>query len=301
MAQTIYITMIGLEERVLGAINSLSLSSIDKFIFFINDEYSTDHRVMKYKAAVFGRIATEKAHLLSASYDSSLRLVESFNAYFSSIIENPEECNIILDISTFNRQNLLTILFLLRKKYLINNIRIYYTIPEETNDELSKYAQHASTIPFFSGEQSIDKNKLLVLLAGYEYDRALYLWEKVEPSKTIIGVGNRPTDNKFHQRNIDVADRIAKSIGDHERIDICANDPFEAMRHIEGIFENYSRNYNIIVSPMNTKLQTLGLFLAWEKYPNAQIIYSRPEAFSDWLTSGILKSKDNPKTYDLSL
>lgn len=295
-----FISMIGLEDRVLGAINKIALSSVNKFVFFINDEYLEDQRVIKYKADVFKLVNTDAADILKSSYDNSLKLVESFNYYMSTNAINPAELDVILDISTFNRQNLLTMLFLLRRKYGIKKVQCCYTIPEETNDMLSKYAQHAATIPFFAGEQSVDKNKLLLLLAGYEYDRALYLWEKVEPSKTILGVGNRPTDKKFYQRNITVVNEIAKSIGDHERVDICADNPFDAKTNIEAIIERYSTTYNIIISPMNTKLQTLGLYLAWEKYPDTQIIYSRPEEFSEWLTRGIKKSADNPKFFDLA-
>jgi hypothetical protein len=166
-------------------------------------------------------------------------------------------------------------------------IDCYYTIPKETNESISQFAQLASTIPFFSGEQSVDKNKLLILLAGYEYDRALYIWEKVEPSKTIIAIGNKPTDEKFFKRNRKVVEELSKIINNCETVEISANDPFEAQREIECLINRHQEHYNVIISPMNTKLQTLGLYLAWEKHPETQIIYSRPEAFSTWLTKGV--------------
>jgi len=53
------------------------------------------------------------------------------------------------------------------------------------------------------------------------------------------------------------------------------------------VIDDYKENYNIIIAPMNTKLQTLGLYLAWENYPAIQVVYSCPESFADWLTKGI--------------
>lgn len=288
----LFFTMIGPEQRVLGFFDQKPEIEIDRYIFFINKEFKTDPRVIKYKEAIFEKLNNKKERItiLETSYPNSLELVKQFNHFIKVNKINIKEEEIYLDISTFNRQNLLTILYLFRKKNGINKINCYYTTPKDTNEKISKYACNYSTIPLFGGKQSIDKNKLLLLLVGFEFDRARYLWEKVEPAKTIIAIGDKPTNKKFLKVNKKVVSDL-KVIMPSCDVKISAKDPFKAQRDVEKIFKQYSDNYNIIVAPMNTKVQTLGLYLAWEKYPNVQIVYSCPESFGDWLTKGIDKTK----------
>lgn len=141
------------------------------------------------------------------------------------------------------------------------------------------------------GEQSIDRNKLLILLVGFEFDRAMYLCEKIEPSRTIIAIGDQPTDEKFYKINREVVNNLKNIIQDCEEIKVSANNPFNAQQDLESIIKKYKDRYNIIIAPMNTKLQTLGLYLAWENFPEIQIVYSCPESFADWLTKDIKKTE----------
>lgn len=289
---SLFISMIGIEERVLGFFQLNNRSVVDNYLFFINKEYSDDPRVVEYKSKIEEQLKGADMDIIMTSYFNSLELVRKFNEYIIKKSITLHQCKICLDISTFNRQNLLSILFLLRQKYGIKNVTCYYTIPEDTNKSISKHAHKAATIPFFGGEQSIDRNKLLILMVGFEYDRALYLWEKVEPAKTIITVGDKPTDSKYLATNLKVIEELRKRIVNCEVVEkVSANDPFEARNDLERIIKSYYDSYNIVISPMNTKLQTLGLYLAWEKYPEIQIAYTCPERFEDWLSKGIRETQ----------
>lgn len=286
----LFISMIGLEERVLGFYQMENRPMIDEHLFFINKEFENDHRVITYKTQIKDLMKESQLNILPASYSNSLELVKQFNQYISKKEIDINQTEIHLDISTFNRQNLLTILFLLRKKYGIKNLICYYTVPQDTNIYISKFAQSASTIPFFDGMQSIDKNKLLVLLAGFEFDRAMYLYEKIEPSRTVIAIGDEPTDQRFYEINRKVVDKLKNNIQDCEEIKVSANNPFKAKDDLEKIINEYDNEYNIIMAPMNTKLQVLGLYLSWENFPEIQVVYSCPEKFAEWLTTGIKRT-----------
>jgi len=281
---TLFISMIGPEERVLGFFKEQNKPKIDKCLFFINKEYESNNLVLEYKLRIEESLGGVPFDILTTSYFDSMVLVKEVNQY---ILKNKIDINIFLDISTFNRQNLLALLFLLRRKYSVNNIGCYYTVPNDSNEDISKCAHNFATVPFFGGEQTIDKNKLLILFVGFEYDRAIYLWEKVEPSKTIIAVGDEPTKEKFLKKNIEVKNSLKSRITDAEVVKVSAKDPHKAKDDIENVIKGNIENYNIIASPMNTKLQTLGLYLAWENYPEVQIVYTCPERFGDWLSKGI--------------
>lgn len=283
--------MIGLEERVLGIFSEGNIPA-DKYLLFINREFEEDERVETYKRELIEKhLARRDYRLLASSYNDPFIIIREFNKF--RVEENIDFCQtkVILDISTFNRQNLLVILRSLRKILNVPELEIIYTVPKEVNDELSKGAAGFSNIPFFDGKFSIEKKKLLILLIGYEVDRPLLMWRELEPSRVILAEGVEPTAEHFYKRNKEATDEIRKFIRPFENMQICANDPYKARDQLINIFMKELKNYNIFVSPLNTKLQVVGLYLAWEENPDVQIIISFPDKFSAWLTKGIKEIK----------
>lgn len=290
--KTIFISMIGLEERVLGIFQEDGIPA-DKYLLFINREFKEDERVKIYKKEITEKhLVGTNYKLLEASYRDPFTIIREFNKF--RIEENlnfqQRKIKVILDISTFNRQNLLVMLRLLRKILNVLEIEIIYTVPEEVNPEISKGATGFSNIPFFDGRFSIEKRKLLILLIGYEVDRPLLLWRELEPSRVILTEGVEPTAENFYKRNRAAVEEVHK-FGRSEVMQICANDPHKAKEQLSKIFNNELGNYNIFVSPLNTKLQAMGLYLAWENNPGVQIVIAFPDRFSTWLTKGIKEVK----------
>lgn len=280
--------MIGLEERVLGIFQEGDILT-DEYLLFINREFEEDKHIKAYKKEIIEKHLVGKRHkLLEASYYDPFIIIREFNKFRieRKLDFKQENIKIILDISTFNRQNLLVMLRLLRKTLNVHDIEIIYTIPEEVNQEISKGAAGFSNIPFFDGRFSIEKRKLLLLLMGYEVDRPLLLWRELEPSRVILAEGFEPTVENFYQRNRTAVEEVRK-FGHSESMQICANDPHKASNQLNEIFKNELVSYNIFVSPLNTKLQAVGLYLAWEKNPDVQILIAFPDRFGDWLSKGI--------------
>jgi len=125
---------------------------------------------------------------------------------------------------------------------------------------------------------------------GYEIDRPLLLWRELEPSRVIVAEGVEPTKEEFYKKNRDAVETICK-YGHCEITQICANDPYKAKEQLIKIFKKESENYNIFVSPFNTKLQAVGLYLAWENNPEVQVVMAFPDKFGAWLTKGIKEVK----------
>lgn len=278
--------MVGPEERFCGVFKRGVLpDDISYYYLFVNRDYSSNEVVKKNIETAKYYFGQKGFKILDSSYGNTLEMVWHINK-LAEEGTNLNETEIYLDSSTFNRANLLTILFLLRKKYKVRKIHVFYTKPIDTNEKISSCALDATSVPFFGGDQSIDKTKLLLLLIGFEHDRPLYIWEKLEPSKTILAYGKNPTDSKYLEKNKKVVDRLKEEF-ECEVVGVTANDPFQASKDIEEILHKHSDEFNIFASPLNTKLQTIGLYLAWEKNPSTQIVYSQPEYFSNWLTIGV--------------
>lgn len=286
--KNIFISMIGLEERVLGIFREGGMHA-DEYLLFINEEFEEHESVKTYKKEITEKyLAGKNYKILKVSYYDPFVIIREFNKF--RIEENldfqQDKIKVTLDISTFNRQNLLVMLRLLRKILNVHDIEIIYTIPKEVNQEVSKGSAGFSNIPFFDGNFSIEKKKLLILLMGYEVDRPLLLWQELEPSRVILAEGVEPTAENFYKKNRAAVEELHK-FGRSEVMPICANDPYKARDQLSKIFKKELENYNIFVSPLNTKLQVVGLYLAWENNPDVQIVITFPDRFSAWLTKGI--------------
>ena len=288
----IFISMIGLEERGLGFFKEKWDFKIDDHILFINREFENDERVVSIRKEITTEfLQAKKFQILRASYYDPFEIVHGFNQYVFNKKLDIKSSKFFWDVSNFNRQNLLVLMWLLRKKYSVKSLDVFYTVPKEYNPKISKGAKGFSTTPFFSGIFSKGKEKLLILLMGYEIDRPLYLFNVIEPSKVILVQGEEPTDASFLEANRKAVEELSDSIYGIEIRKAPADDPHKAAQVLRSIFNENAREYNIIASPLNTKLQTVGLYLACEENPDVQVVYSFPDKFSGWLSRGIKKVK----------
>lgn len=286
--KNIFISMIGLEERGLGFFKKAWDFKLDEYLLFTNREFANDKRVAHIREQIINNfLQTQQLQFLEASYDNPFEIVRSFNQYVSNSALDIGSCNFFLDISNLNRQNLLVLLWLLRKKYRVKSLDIFYTVPEKYNYEISKGAKGYANIPFFGGSFSKGKAKLLILLVGYETDRPLYLFNTLEPSRVILAEGDEPMDVSFLAQNMEIVRTLGSKIRNVDVEKVSAKDPHKAAQQLSSIFIKNKDDYNIVASSLNTKVQAVGLYLACETNPEVQIVYSFPDIFGEWLSTGI--------------
>lgn len=284
----VFISLVGLEERVLGVFRTPNDLLADKYVIFINDEFSDDNRVVKHHNLILKSYLKGKdVYTLKSSYLDGLEIVRQFNTLSNDKLGPLAGKRVLLDSSTFNRQNLLVLLRLLRKIHKVSDIDLVYTLPEKYNENLSQGLSAYMNVPFFGGRQFADRKKLLILLMGYEEERALAVWEREEPNETIIIEGYKPTLENFLKTNREKIAILQSAFGQFLSDKASANDPHEAENDLIRVFRQYVDKYNIVVTPLNTKIQTIGLYLAWESYPDIRIVQALPAKFSEWLSKGI--------------
>jgi len=157
--------------------------------------------------------------------------------------------------------------------------RILYTKPKKYGDWLSKGFKEVITVPSFAGTQIPGRKKLLIIMAGFEEERMLQLWEEHEPSKTILIIGNPPTSKEFLKINKIKSKMILNRFNVISE-EAPADDPFKFRDALADILNKYKRDFNIFIAPMNTKIQTVGLFLLSEKYNWFQITLAVPNDYN---------------------
>jgi hypothetical protein len=129
---------------------------------------------------------------------------------------------------------------------------------------------------------------VLVLLLGYEDDRAYGIREYIDPRKTIAVIADPPTYSG--------ADKPSKAfnaaiLNDPETTIVrrSAMDPLETRDMLSAMYRSKDHEgLGFFIAPLGTKMQVVGVYLFFEEeiHPHlgstrAQIVYSRPAKYNE--------------------
>lgn len=220
---------------------------------------------------------------------------------------------ISFDVSTVMKWHILILLKALDLNNSLNGIRFLYTEPQDyvTNlfQPLSFGIRQIFPIPTYSGNYDFFKDSLLILLLGYEGDRALALLEKMEPAECMLLIPNPAYHREWEGRTESMNKEIIHIIGKSRVKYIDSRNPVivaEQLHHMLSDLE-YSK-FNHVISPLGTKPQALGLYIYLATHPtNTILIYGSPSKHNElfysrgigrtWsLPFRMLETKDNDES-----
>jgi hypothetical protein len=200
---------------------------------------------------------------------------------------------ILIDISTFVKPYFFCLLKLLGHECRASEIYITYTEPisysRPVGDRFTftRGLDHVGEIPSFNGFTDIEKRNLLVILLGFEGQRALEILRGVQPDKTLVINGFPAYRSEFKDvslvSNISV---IREGECLHELQFSSASDPFETYRTIEKLYENWSKTYNFSLAPLGTKPMALGACLFALLNPDTRVLYAYPQGYVQKVAQG---------------
>lgn len=204
---------------------------------------------------------------------------------------------ITIDISTIIKWHILILLKALDIKGRTNCIRFLYTEPEDYMTDLfqplSFGIRNIFPIPTYSGNFDFSKNSLLVLILGYEGDRALALLEEMDPTECLLLVAKPAYHAEWEGRTEEMNREIINVVGESRIKYIHSRNPVMVFRQLRELLSSSDNlQYNHIISPLGTKPQTLGLYLYLSTHPsNTVIIYGSPSRHNElFYSKGIGRS-----------
>lgn len=196
---------------------------------------------------------------------------------------------ILVDITTVTHEVLLILLKLLRiqarsANSLINILYAYtsasdYSIGDTVKFKwLSKGVQGVRTVLGFPGDSLPTRKTHLIILVGYEFERALKLIEIVEPNSISLGFGRSGTQTAEKNKNANkhfhiLLERVAASYAVVDSFEISSDDPITTRNAIQMIVSARPGS-NILLAPMNNKMTTLGAALAALACNQIQVCYA---------------------------
>ena len=214
--------------------------------------------------------------------------------------ENMSSRRTLVDVTTFTRETLLILLQCLWRKGSENDqITLAYTRALEydvgrdlTKKWLSQGIREVRSIVGFPGDLWPSMPTHLVVMAGFESERAVALVTKCEPSIVSIGVADSADqDTSAHQQINDARKKEVIRQINNLAIPVveftfsgydCLKSATAVSDQIVQIASNKGRHgrINTILAPMNTKVSTIGAGLVGMRMPDVQLCYAQADLYN---------------------
>ncbi|GJI88890.1 hypothetical protein [Duganella hordei] len=287
----LFIGTASFEARCLSILTSL-VDSADAFMFFKNVEAGeiAEENLQKMRA-----LTILKNRVFEIDLDRPTITADAFQKCLS-MIDSAADGLIFVDITTFTHEQLLIFLRVVTQTKHGRRFIFGYTGAEQystnTNADgvwLSRGVSQVRSILGFPGEFLPSKKLHLIVLVGFEHDRAKAVIEKFEPSSLTLGIGDvsHSVSKAHYETNQRFFDEV-KSFIDlktsiYSQVNIFKFSGIDPVAAKSSILAEVKRlpAYNTVICPMNTKISTFGAGLAAVENPALQVCYSRAITYNE--------------------
>ena len=278
----LFISAISFEERCFSFIDSIPNQNFGQIWFTYNDNEK------EFYMANLDRVKTySNSKLIAFSTDDPLVTGKAVLESFQNLKSIK---NLLVDVSTFTHEGLLILFrFIELFKEKFENVFIVYvganaySINEEKDEDkwLSKGTKTIRSVLGYPGILNPSQKNHLIILFGFEIERTSKLIEDFEFDKVSIGIGpEQESIGQNHyfinrERHID----LIRSFPFAETFEFSLVDPFDTQKQIQEQIEKYP-GYNVVITPLNNKVSTVGAALVGFSDPKVQICYVRAHEYN---------------------
>lgn len=240
-------------------------------------------------------IAGERGVLVGLDLDEPMATARSLRIVADTASKGPEG-SVFVDITTFTHEQLLILFRILEQEKPARKIIFGYTGADHYSVNtapadvwLSRGVSQIRSVLGFPGNLLPSKRLHLIVLVGFEHERAKAVIEEFEPNVLTLGVGEKSQSisDEHYQTNCRFFDDVRKFVDRRASISADVNlfefscvDPLATEA---SVFEEIGKypDHNTVICPMNTKLSTLGVALAASSNPAVQVCYSRAIEYNE--------------------
>ncbi len=282
----LFICSSSFEGRCLSIANNINVDKIKRALILSNIEpldYVKDNQAKL--VSLFG----EKGQIIKTSILNPLLTADNFQKSITTAINNGLSRSIFLDITTFTHESLLIILRLLRihcEKIKITggyaNASEYSSGDDVKHKWLSRGIGDVRSILGYPGKIIPSRKTHLVIIVGYEHERAAGIIETIDPNSIALGFGQSSSattekDKDANEHFMMLVEQMATSFSNVNRFVIPCDNPRGT--HDELVAQvRKVEDKNVIIAPMNNKLSTIGA--AWTAFENDNIQLCYAQALS---------------------
>lgn len=278
---SLFICSSSFEERCLSVPNNIDRHAVSKTLIFSNDDLREHIELNKSKLiALFG----DKGKPIELSTVDPLISADNISESLKTAFEEGYCNDVLIDVSTFTHESLMMLLKLFQIITPESNIiGIYANAAEYCSGDdvrhkwLSRGFGDVRTVLGYAGNIDPSLKTHLIIIVGYEHERAAGIIETLEPHSISLGYGRSEdaTTDKNKDANehyMHLVEQVASSYADVELFEVKCNNPQETKYIIEEQIRKADR-MNVLIAPMNNKLTTIGATWAALKYDTVQMCY----------------------------
>jgi hypothetical protein len=289
ITNTIFICCASFEERSKVLPEALSLHSIPNVIVVTTNESDAICKTTEFICERFG----EMAHQVVISRDNPYEATYAISKMIDLLMEDVNR-SIIIDITTFTHEVLLILLKILFNRHIrIDRLTFVYCGAKDYSiglereyKWLSKGCKDIRSILGFPGELIPGKKTCLIVLVGYEHERAFKMITEMDPDVVYLGLGTQdnPDPSQFQDAQTFFHRELFQQLRTTRQqqvksFDFSCKDIVNTQTVISNII-NETKDYNHMIIPLNTKISTLAVGLLALRDYKIQICYAAPETYN---------------------
>lgn len=286
----VFICCASYEERCLSIASNLPQNSVGTAFVLENMDLA---RYIDTNTKRLCDLFDKKPVHVPISSISPLEIADGVSGALRKRVRSASE-HYFIDITTFTHEGLLILLKVLAKIIRAEDtVQIAYTTAsyygggenENVGDRwLSKGVVEVRTVLGYPGKHFPSNKTHLIVLVGYEHERASKLIEIIEPHSIALGYGKSGSEtteknkdaNKYFLQLVQKTTIGCKNV---EAFEISCNDPLNTREAITRMVKKAS-SANILLAPMNNKLTTIASALAAKKREEIQICYAQASLYN---------------------
>lgn len=272
------------EERCRSVPNALGSSRVELALICENEDIEQVRPNAQLLLGMYG----PKARKVPLRTDGPVKSADGIKSALSQAA-CLRPLSYLVDITTFTHESLLILLQLLRSLLKADDRVTFAYVPAKeysvgnSADEkwLSKGIDGIRSVLGYPGLLSPSRLMHLIVLVGYESERAAKLIDAYDPAVISLGFGEKEcsVSPELHEVNMAFYRSLAARYQNvHEFSFSCVN-PSDAKRAIERQIRN-TPGHNVVLAAMNTKISTVGAALAAFANDEIQLCYAHASQYN---------------------
>lgn len=275
------------EDRFrLGFSRNLDKSRVRRALIFYFSSYAD--RTRENREAIVNVCGAENIEYTPVELDID-KPAHNWRKVLDSIGSVVADCqNALIDISTMPREIIWYALWLLNQNSMSTRY-IYHSPDNYGNAWLSRDPRSPRLVYKLSGIAAPSVKTALLIIVGFDPQRAERLISWCEPAKLMIGIQN-PSRFERNEEAMKDYDEIIKKFGGEYDCDIFELDAYaedRGMAVVERMLKPLDCSYNVIMSSLGPKLTAITLYRLQRKQQNRGLVYAPSNEFNQEYSIGI--------------
>ena len=194
----------------------------------------------------------------------------------------------LVDITTFTHEALLILLRLLQARVKRSPVMLAYATADEysvglPDDQkwLSKGITDIRSVLGYPGARRPSRKSHLIVLVGFESDRAERLLDEYQPHVISLGFGQEGTATASNHQQVNrfAFDQLASKVAKYNEFEFSCVDVVAVENAIATQASKFPE-CNVVIAPMNTKLSTVGVAGAAFRNDDIQLCYASASQYN---------------------